>query len=247
MSSADLSEAKHRRSWKMLLFEVMIVAAFLAIAVLGVLAVLDGPWTQGRNCTKSLNNLRQISLAIIQYTDTHKHLPPPVVFSPEGKPLYSWRVLLLPFLGEDNLHGRFHLDEPWDSTHNKQFLSRIPSVYAPVRRAALPGDTYYQVFVGPGTAFEGVRPLRYPDDFPDGASKTLLVVEAGEPVPWTKPGDLLYDPVKPLPALGGLFRDRFNCAFADCSVFAMPRQTSEETIRALITRNGGEKVELPEP
>ena len=88
--------------------------------------------------------------------------------------------------------------------------------------------------------------MRLPDDFPDGASKTFLVVEADEPVPWTKPEDLFYEPGKPLPRLGGLFRDGFNCVLADTSVRFIPRQTKEETIRALITRNGGEKVDLPE-
>src|SRR5262249_48944762 len=152
----------------------------------------------------------------------------------DGKPLYSWRVLILPYLDEQALYNQFHLDEPWNSPHNKQLISRMPSIYAPVRRRAGLGETYYQVLVGRGTAFEGNQSIGLPGDFPDGTSKPIWVVEGGEPVPWTKPDDVDYDPDKPLPPLGGLFRDGFNCVLADGSVRFIPRQTREETIRAMI-------------
>jgi hypothetical protein len=77
-------------------------------------------------------------------------------------------------------------------------------------------------------------------DITDGTSNTLLVVEGGTPVPWTKPEDLAYAPTGKLPALGGAFKDVIHAAFADGSVFALKKKINETAIRAVITRNQGE-------
>src|SRR5207253_8150264 len=121
----------------------------------------------------------------------------------------------------------FRLDEPWDSPHNIQLLPRLPSVYRSVGKQPLqPHMTFYRGFNGPGTAFERDG-LVLSADFPNGLDKTILVIEAGEAVPWTTPDELEYHPDKPLPPLGGIFRsttwldqlrgkaDGFNVAFAD--------------------------------
>ena len=117
------------------------------------------------------------------------------------------------------------------------------------------GLTHYQVFVGPGTAFEKDG-LTF-DGFPDGLANTILVVETHEAVPWTKPADLSYGSDKPLPALGGLYSKPyhflcyevgrtpgFNACFADGTTRFLSGKTDEKTIRSLITRNGGEKVDV---
>jgi prepilin-type processing-associated H-X9-DG protein len=203
---------------------------------------------------RATNNLKQIGLALHNYHDIKNHLPPAVHRGKNGEPLLSWRVLILPYMECDNLYCRFHLDEPWDSPHNLTLLPEMNKVYASVgEQPPEPYMTFIQAFVGPGAAFEGDTGLRLPDDFPDGTSSTFLVVEAGEAVPWSKPVDLVYDPAGALPSLGGVFRggnllsgshmlNGFNAVFADGSVRTFLRTTSEETIRALITRNGGEKV-----
>jgi hypothetical protein len=179
-----------------------------------------------------------------------------VVRGKDGRPLYSWRVLLLPSLEEPGLYDQFKLDEPWDSPHNLPLVDKMPRCYAPW--GGYPGDetdkTHYQVLVGPGTAFE--RDGLSWDDFPDGLENTLLVVEATKPVPWTKPVDLVYDPARPLPVLGGLFQKHidflcyeigtkpgFNAVFADGKSRFIRADNNPEVIRALITRNGGEKVD----
>jgi hypothetical protein len=138
------------------------------------------------------------------------------------------------------------MDEPWDSPHNKKLLARMPKVFAPVRgTTGKPYTTYYQVFVGDGAPFDGCFSPKVPASFPDGTSKTFLIVEAGMAVPWTKPADLPFAPDKPLPKLGGLFPDGFHAAFADGAVRFLPKDTAQKTIRALITPQGGEAVEVP--
>jgi hypothetical protein len=198
-------------------------------------------------------NIKMIVLAMYSYLDVHGTLPPRVVYGKDGKPLYSWRVLLLPYLDHEATYKKFKLNEPWDSPHNKQLLERTPSSLA---GGADPGFTCCQVFVGPGTAFErdGLTFKDLKKDFPDGLDNTIFVVEAKEQVPWSKPVDLTYDPDGPLPELGGHFtyshrflncrfgeRPGFMAAFGDGSGTFILSGNDEKVIRALITRNGGEK------
>jgi hypothetical protein len=184
-------------------------------------------------------------MAMYNYNDLHGTLPPAVVYGKNGEPLLSWRVLILPHVEQEALYREFHLNEPWDSPHNIKLLPRMPRVYAPPpsKAALVPANhTVVHVFVGKGTAFEGPAGLNIPNDFPDGTSNTLLVVEAGEPVPWTKPQDLIYQPDGPLPPLNGLFKEYFRAAFADAHGEHIHKTVSEATLRAIITRNGGESV-----
>jgi len=140
---------------------------------------------------------------------------------------------LLPFFEQDELYKQFHMDEPWDSPHNIQLLPKMPLTYGPYKgKPSGNGMTYFQVFVGPGAAFEGTTALTFAD-FKDGTSNTIMFAEAWDAVPWTKPEDLPFDPNGPLPRLGGIMKDgSFRTAFADGSVHDIPKGVREETIRA---------------
>lgn len=198
------------------------------------------------NRMTSTNNLKQIALAMHNYHDTYRHLPMQAIHSKDGKPLLSWRVAVLPFLEEDDLYRQFKLDEPWDSTHNKKLLTQMPKTYAlPGVTTKEPYTTHYQVFTGKGTLFDGPNKTSF-TRVTDGLSNTLLVVEAAEAVPWTKPDDLPYDPKKPLPKLGSFFTAGANAAFGDGAVRALRPTLAEEVLRALITASGGEVINQAE-
>jgi hypothetical protein len=189
------------------------------------------------------NSLKQIGLAMHSYHDVYGHFPAAASYDKQGRPLLSWRVHILPYLEQEELYKQFHLDEPWDSEHNKQLLAKMPRIYA----APLPGGakergmTPYQVFTGKGTIFEDKKGVAI-KDITDGTSRTFLIVEAGEGVPWTKPQDLPFDPDKPLPRLGRPGADGFLALFADGSVHYIKKATKEKVLRALITYNGNEVV-----
>lgn len=181
------------------------------------------------------------------YAAVHGRLPPAVVYGEDGTHLYSWRVLILPYIEQQELYDKFHLAEPWDSPHNIQLLSEMPYTYAPPpgKRSRVPQNhTVCKVFVGKGAAFEGRVGLDIRHDFPDGTSNTILIAEVGTPVPWTKPEDLDYDPDQPLPNLQCLFKDGFRVGFADGSMHWMRKDIDEKTLRAAITRNGRERVDF---
>jgi hypothetical protein len=185
-----------------------------------------------------------VGLALLNYHDTHGRFPPAAVCGEDGKPLYSWRVMVLPFIEQDGLFKKFHLDESWDSPHNILLVEQMPRTYAlsPRKAAKLgvpPGHTIMHVFVGRDAPFEGKEGLRIAD-FTDGLSNTILVIEAGKPVPWTKPEDLPFDPNQPLPDLPSPFRDGFRVNMADGSTIWVNKNIYEATLRAAITRNWGD-------
>jgi hypothetical protein len=191
---------------------------------------------------QSQNNLKQMGLAMHNYHDINGHFPAAAICDKAGKPLLSWRVAILPYIEQANLYQQFHLDEPWDSKHNVKLLEQMPAIYAvPGPRKAGDTKTCYRVLVGQHAMFELDKGRRLAD-ITDGTSNTIMIVEAAESVPWTKPEGLPFNPEKPLPKLGHFFKDGFNAVFADGSVHFLRHDVQEGILRALITHQGGEVV-----
>ena len=191
--------------------------------------------------SQSANNLKQIALAMHMYHDAQKHFPAAALYSPDGKPLLSWRVQLLPYLGQEALYKEFHLDEPWDSRHNRTLIDRMPAIFrSPLSEATSKTATTYLVPVGKETVFPGKEPVSI-KDITDGTSSTIMLVEADDDhaVTWTRPDDLTLDLQQP--ALG-LPKEGFNAAMCDGAVhqFKLPRDPKD--LRGLFTRAGGEVV-----
>jgi hypothetical protein len=240
---------------------VGVLAAVSCLCIVPILIGLRLPAVQKVRAAaarvESHKNLNQIAAAMHNYNSTYGQFPPAVVYDRNGKPLYSWRVLLLPFLEQESIYRSFHLDEPWDSPHNKKLLLAVKVYLQPGEVPREPYATHYQVLDGPGAAFDsdprnGLIPFGDPklglqqsknvtriNTFLDGTSNTILIAEARDPVPWTQPVDLRWDPKGPLPKLG-LFDGDFNVAMADGSTHTVHKGVSEQTLRAAITANGGE-------
>jgi hypothetical protein len=194
---------------------------------------------------QSQNNLKQIGLAMHNYHDTHGAFPPAAVCDKTGKPLLSWRVLILPYIEQDELYKEFKLDEPWDSEHNKKLVAKMPKVYMVPGQPDGASDTYYRAFVGNGALLEYVRGPKI-TEITDGTSNTIMVVTAADAVPWTKPDELAFDPDKDMVKLLGTLPQGTVCntAFCDGSVRAIDTtKLKKATLNALITKAGGEVID----
>ncbi|MFH1923484.1 MAG: DUF1559 domain-containing protein [Planctomycetota bacterium] len=193
---------------------------------------------------QSTNNMKQLALAMHNYHDRHKHLPPAYVAGKDGKPLLSWRVLVLPYLEHDDLYKQFHLDEPWDSQHNKQLIAQMPTVYeSPNSKVSGEWKTNYLTVRGEDTIFPGKKAIGFAE-IRDGTSNTIMLVEVNDDqaVIWTKPDDFEYDQQDPMRDLVGLSPDGFLAGLADGSVRFIWSSIDPTVLKAFFTRNGGEKV-----
>lgn len=196
---------------------------------------------EAASTTQSMNNLKQIGIAMHSYNDTYKKLPQAAIFGKNGEPLLSWRVAILPYIEQNHLYEQFKLDEPWDSPNNSRLLNQMPKIYHhPSSTADEKSMTHYQVFVADKNERPG-PPFRLDKDFNisvaafiDGTSNTILVTEASNPVPWSKPEDIPFPFRGGTPALG-VNGDSFNVLMGDASTFRKSfRLLNPESLRLAV-------------
>ena len=145
----------------------------------------------------------------------------------DGKPILSCALALLPYLDQRYLHIQFKLDEPWDGPNNRKLLAFMPDIFRTSVQDVKATDTYYQAVSGPGAVFDPKAKVGI-QDIQDGTSNTLLLVEAGPPVPWTKPADIAFDPDGKPPVLEGPYTDATHAANADGSAYRMKPNADAE-------------------
>lgn len=164
------------------------------------------------------NQLKAITMAMLLYEKDHGTLPPAFSANSKGSPLHSWRVLLLPYLGQQELYDQLNLEEPWDSLHNRKFWSvDVPFYRCPSDDDASAGETNYSVVIGEQLAFEGEKGARL-DTLDRGRGRLILVVERREAVCWMNPSnEITYSKAKlginsRLAPLDGIGSDHWNGA-----------------------------------
>ncbi len=190
------------------------------------------------------NNLKQMGLAMHNHDSAYGFLPPAATLGKKGKKLLSWRVAILPYIEQNQLYQQFKLDEPWDSEHNLKVVkdNPMPKVYAmPGTKNLDDKKTHFQVFTGNGAWFDGVGPTKFPD-ITDGTSNTIMIAAAAKAVDWAKPDDIEFDPKADLLKLLFIKDDVFLVAMGDGSIRAIKKTITEATLKAAITRGGGEVV-----
>ena len=144
---------------------------------------------------KTVSDLQAIGAALVRYRQEHGSYPPSAIADATGKPLLSWRVLLLPYLGQGSLYERFDLTKPWDDPANKRLLTQMPAVYraGDGRRGTNTGYAGVggskAIFRGPGATLEAGVPAAAVSD---GPQMTVAAgpVGVGVAIPWTAPGDI---------------------------------------------------------
>lgn len=199
------------------------------------------------------NNMKQLMLALHIYHDVHGHFPPAYTVDSAGRPLHSWRVLILPYIEEDKLYQQFRLDEPWNSPHNLPLAQQMPRVFrCPKAKREPTARASYVALVGPQSIWPEDKSTSF-GDIHDELAHTIALMEWPESdILWTEPRDLPADNLTLLTQptrkqLRGRHRHsrqgNVMVGFVDGTVrnLCLPK-LSPLTVRALITPNGGEVI-----
>ena len=230
----------------------IIAVAACAVMFFGVsflIALLLPAVQQAREAarrTQCKNNLKQIGLALHNYHDTFKLFPAAHLNDLEGEPKLSWRVSILPFLGEADRFNGYQFDDAWDSPSNSGLLNPLPVAYG-CPSHTIPGstNTAYVTITGSNTALGDGKcvPLR---DISDGTSNTLMVIEAcGLNIPWMKPQDIDAATVKGVGDPNGASSKHTggtHVLMSDGAVRFISNNIDPKVYQSLITRDGGEQI-----
>jgi prepilin-type processing-associated H-X9-DG protein len=236
---------------------MMILIPF--VDILGMLLASLLPSVQsaresGRYATCA-NNLKRIASAMQRYYQTHGCFPPAFIPDETGKPKHSWRVLILPYLGESEVYARYDFDEPWNSLRNMAFANQMPRLYrCPSDPSADRSLTSYAMVVGPQAVSDGPTSRRL-SDIGDGIMNTIMVVEnVNAEFNWLEPRDLnTKDMAFRVNAFRGSPREAgtaissrhpglANVLFCDGTVRLIAETMDEKAVKALLTIDGGEAI-----
>ncbi len=229
------------------------IGGFALLVLVPLLLPLYNPAFQAKHRAQCNNNLKQIALALHCYHDTYGYLPPAYIADENGRPMHSWRVLILPYMEHQTLYDQYDFNEPWDGPNNSKLADTPISAFTCPADSKHPSTiTSYLAVIGPNTAWPENQPTRF-GDFTDGSSNTLLLVEsANSGIHWMEPRDLHVGQMAPTinPAarqgISSLHPGGANAAVADGSVRFLPDTVLPEDLRAILTRSGSESIDIDE-
>jgi|GEM_PF-2431074 len=194
--------------------------------------------------SQTSNHLKQIGIAIHNYHDVYRHLPPKYFIDRQGQPLLSWRVAILPYIEQAALYQSMKLDQPWDAAGNRLLSSVVIRTYAD-QDGDDPNQTRFRVPVFPGSAWDGEGPPKTFQEITDGTSNTIAVIHAPAEaaVSWADPAEWKISPDNPMQEVFG-DREEVMVMFFDASVRTLRRdELDNKKLAALLTIAGGEMDE----
>ena len=197
------------------------------------------------------SNISQIGLALRQYHEVNDCFPPAYVTDDVGNKLYSWRVLILPYLDYGDIYDHYNLCQAWNGPDNIRLSNtRLRTFCCPYSwdYSAAPNATNYVAVTGPGTLFPGACSSTI-HDVRDRTSTLLVAEVAGPPIGWAEPRGLdvstmsfaVNDPTRP--SLSSRDDAGPAVAFVDGKVRRLGRSVLPATVKAITTIAGGEAVE----
>lgn len=237
-ASGDQLDEKQQQTkrWRSVFIGLLTVAGIIAAILVLFLPAMRNPRPGHR--PECMNNLKNIALALHNYAaKNHGELPPAYTIDSAGKPLHSWRTLILPYIDRRDLYEKVDLSKPWNDPANTEVFKAYLKVYhCPVGETAENYTTYLAI-LAPNGCFRPTEPRQIADlTAMNGEALMLIDVAASQAVPWMSPLDadeqiVLDIGVKTQPAHPG----GTNVAHGDGSVGFLDTNTSAAERRALIS------------
>ncbi|MEM8734440.1 MAG: DUF1559 domain-containing protein [Planctomycetota bacterium] len=248
--SESIGTTGQGKLWLVKAAGLVVVTGVMGVCVLFLLWPVLQSLKQRRDAVACMNNASQIARALTAYAQDYGTFPPAIVYDKTGKAMHSWRVLVLPYLGEEALYAQYNFDEPWDGTKNLDLFDQCPDIFiSPATQTPGAQESSYMLITGKGTLFPPSGPLR-PTQIFDGPEKTLLLVEVDNNVhEWTKPIDLDIGKLNPRigatgpNSIGGHHIGGAAAAFASGEPAWLPEDTDPVLLDAAISPAGGEPIE----
>ena len=238
-------------------------AITLALLSVASFAASDDPPKQVKR-PAGFKNLQKLGLAMHGYHDVFGRFPPAVLYGPDGKTKYSWRVELLPVLkhyvdgvDRDQLNGKttreqyntlikacgYDINLPWDSESNRAILDTMPNVYRHPGDNPQSNQAAFYAVVGSGTAFDPKERSTY-TDIRKWPASTLMIAESRSREPWTRPVDISYSTDSVVPRFGGFSANGFLCISCDGAVHSIPDTVSPTDMRSFISKDQSDKFTI---
>ena len=236
---------------RIILGVVLVVLAVGALATLLLPAVGNGrPAPQRMECA---NNLKQIALAMQNYHAAYKCFPPAYIPDKHGRPMHSWRVLLLPYLEHKDLYDRYRFNERWDSPNNRVVTDLAIGLFqCPSQSTSKEPTTNYMMVVGPNTISDGAHSRKIAE-ITDGPADTIMLVEVADSATWwAEPEDLYFDKLNfrinagKRTEISSYHPGGANVAFCDGSVHFLSDSTNPQLVKAMLTIDEAEKAPSPD-
>lgn len=207
MSQISVFQKRHQVGFT--LVELLVVIAIIGILV-GMLLPAVQTVREAARRISCANNMRQISLATLNYESAFQSFPPPNIGGGRRSTLGSTFVVLLPWLEQGNRFNQYDLEQPINAPGNAELTSDVVPVYLcpSMQRVAASGSEFgegsYIISFGTEYDGEGVGAFSEPTgfgeyklnigEFRDGTSNTFMYGEIDNSLRWVDSSGGPVDP-----------------------------------------------------
>jgi hypothetical protein len=222
-----------RKIWMFIAGSVVIGIAIFAILMI---PAMRSAGESARRMALS-SSLKNIVLGMHNYNEEFGTFPPAYVADENGKPMHSWRVLMVKSFEEPGPWQDYDLSQPWDSPKNLAIAAHVPGVFQnPYDRDS--GKTCFVMVAGQGGAFEGTTAIPWGPGLPE----VVVVENSREQYVWTEPVDVdiatLTGKINSgeKGQLNSRLPDGVMAGHKDGSVGVIPKKTAPEAVKKLFRK-----------
>ncbi len=239
------------RPFQITLLELLVIFAVIALLLGLLIPAIQSARAQAIR-TSCFSRHKGIVCGVHVYHDAFKCLPLTYTTGPNGEPRHGWRVRTMPYIDSSSSYDKYSFQEAWNGPRNRTVFSQDSDRHysCPADTRKSPSDTNYLVVVDPTTIWPGEQIIHL-SDVADGTGNTLMLVETvNSGIHWLEPREFDMGVARlgvnpsPGPGIGSHHRGGAVCSLADGSGRFLSSDISPRVLESLLTKSGGEKVDL---